>query len=212
MDTKSRTRTGVAIALGVATCVTVMFALSVVYGLAAEYGGGSFASFAFWVVAPPVLLAALAVLTFPRASARSRVAVVLGTAVVMVAGGLAAAAVGDDVKRDRLAQGSRGFACNGPNALMPVEAEVDRTWHMLPRLAPIYGPIEASASHCVAGVAGDGNRTFPEYTDAFRQLDGWRVKVDQPQRFVMLRDGVRVTVLLDGAPDRLTTIEVSVTG
>ncbi len=114
MDTKTRARTGIAIALGVATCATVVLALSVVYGLAAEYGGGSFASFAFWVVAPPVLLAALAVFAVPRASSRSRVAVVLGTAVVMVAGGLAANAVGSDAKRDRLLQGAASSAATGP--------------------------------------------------------------------------------------------------
>ncbi len=50
---------------------------------------------------------------------------------------------------------------------MRVEAEVNRTWRALPRRAPLYGPIEGSSTHCVAGVAGDGDRTFAEYTDAF---------------------------------------------
>ncbi len=210
MDTKTRARTGLAIALGLATCVTVALALSLTYGLAAEYGGGSFASFAFWVlVAPPVLVATLAVSTLPRGSRRLRVAVVLATAVVAVGGGLAANAAGDEAKQDRVVQASRDFSCNGPNALMPVPAKVDRTWRELPRPALVYGPIEGSATHCTAGVVGDGNRTFADVTDAFRQLDDWRVQVDQPQRFEMVRAGVQVTVLLEGAPDQLTTIEVS---
>jgi hypothetical protein len=212
MDTATRARTGVAVALGLATCATVGLALSVVHGFAVEYGGGSFASLGLLVVAPPVLLASLAVLALPRTSTRVRVAVVLGTVVAMVAGGLAADALGSDANRDRLLRESRDFSCNGPNAEVRVPAEVDRTWRELPRLAPVYGPIEGSASHCVAGVAGDGHETFAAYTEAFRTLAGWRGRADHPHRYVMVRDGVRVTVLLRGAPDRLTTIGVSLRG
>jgi hypothetical protein len=209
MDARTRTRTGVAVALALTTCAAIGLALAVVYGFAVEYGGGSLASLAVLVVAPPVLLAALAVLALPRASAATRVTVVMATAVVVVAGGLVADALGSDANRDRLLQESRDFSCNGPNAEIRVPAVVDRTWRELPRPAPVYGPIEGSATDCVAGVAGDGERTFVSNTEAFRDLDGWRVEVDQERRFVMSRDGVRVTVLLRGAPDRMTTIGVS---
>lgn len=209
MDATSRIRTGVAIVLAVAAGATVVLGLWLVYGLAAEYGRGAFADLNMWVVAPPILLATLAVCSFPRAPARWRVAVVLATGVVMVAGGVAADAAGGNAKHDRLVAGSRGFSCNGPNALVRVPAEVNRTWRKLPRPAPLYGPIEATATSCVAGVAGDGDPTFAAYTAAFGDLPGWRVESNEPQRLVMVRHGVRVIVSLEGAPDRLTTIEVA---
>jgi len=205
----TRLRTGTALVLGVGACATTALALSVVHGLAAEYGGGSFASMAVFVVVPPVLLTGLAVLALPRAPARLRCGVVLGTVVAVVLGGVVADALGGQSHRDRLVQGSRDFSCNGPNAETGVAAEVDRVWRELPRRAPVYGPIEGSAHHCTAAVAGDGDQTFTSYTDALRGLDGWQVEVDRPRRFVMVRPGVRVTVLERGAPDRLTTIEVS---
>ena len=62
---ESSTRVRIGIALGLATGATVVLALSVVYGLAVAYGGGSFASLGVLVVAPPVLLAALTVFAFP---------------------------------------------------------------------------------------------------------------------------------------------------
>src|SRR4051794_11182890 len=95
-QTRTRARTCVAIVLGLATVMAVVLGLGLVYGLAAEYGAGFFADLNAWVVVPPVLLAALAVSTFPRASARWRVAVVWGTAAVMVGGGVAADAAGNN--------------------------------------------------------------------------------------------------------------------
>jgi len=59
-----------------------------------------------------------------------------------------------------------------------------------------------AAPSCVAAVTGDANRTFTAYTEASRDVVNWRVQADQPQRFVMVRDGVQVTVLLEGEPDR----------
>ncbi len=210
MDTRTRARIGVAAALSLVTIALVVLALSSVYGLAAEYGGGSFADLAFLVVPIPVLAAALAVVVWPRVPRAARVVVVLGTAAVMVGGGLSADALGEDAHHERLVEESRTFTCNGPNSEVTVPATVERTWSDLPREAPIYGPIEGSPTDCVAGVSGDGEQAFADYTDTFRDLDGWTVQVDQPQRFVMVRDDVQVTVRMVGAPDRLTTIRVGV--
>lgn len=209
MASATRVRFGVAVVLGVLTCATIGLGVAVVHGLAVEYGGGSFADLGLLVVAPPVLLAALTVAALPGTSARTVAAVALGTGVVVLAAGLAADALGEDANEDRVLERSRTFTCTGSGAGVPVPAEVDRTWRELPRPAPVYGPIEGSPTHCTAAVAGDGARTFAEYAGAFRDLEGWRVRVDRPERFVMVRDGVRVTVVLVGAPDRLTTIEVS---
>src|SRR3712207_9199603 len=102
-------------------------AVSVVYGLAVEYGGGSFAELAVLVVPPPTLLAFLTVSVLPRASARLGLIAALTTALLMAGGGLTADALGKDANEDRLLRGSRNFTCNGPRAEMRVPAEVDRT-------------------------------------------------------------------------------------
>jgi len=209
MDARTRVRYGTGVVLGLTTCATMVLALSAVYGLTAEYGEGSMAELGVLAVGVPVLLALLTVSAQPRARPRLRLAVVLGTLVVMTSGGLVAEALGADAQEDRLLEGSRDFACSGPGAELAVPAEVDRTWRELPRSAPVYGPVEASLTHCTAAVAGEGARTFPEYAGIFRRLDGWRVVVDGPERFVMVRGDVTVTVSLLGAPDRLTTIEVA---
>ena len=209
MDTRTRLRYGAAVVLVLATGATMALGVSVVHGLAVEYGGGSFAELGLLVVGLPVLLASLTVAVLPRAHRRAGLAAALGTAVVMVAGGLTADVLGAGANEDRLLQGSRDFACNGPRADVRVPAEVDRTWSALPRPAPVYGPIEGSPTSCTAGVAGDAAQTFPAYAAAFRDLHGWQVTVDRPERVVMVRDGVRVTVSVVGAPDRLTTIEVA---
>ena len=211
MATWNRTRLGIALVLALAAAALAALGLASVYGFAVEYGGGSFADLAFLVVPIPVLVAALAVVVWPRVPTRTQVAVVLGALVVMVGGGLAADALGRDEHDERLVEGSRTFTCNGPNAEVQVPAEVDETWRALPRRAPVYGPIEGSSTSCTAGVSGDGERAFADYTDAFRDLDGWQVQVDRPDRFVMARDDVRVTVRMLGAPDRLTTIAVAFT-
>ena len=209
MDTRTRIRYGTAVVLALATCLTMAAAVSVVYGLAVEYGSGSFAELVLLVVGLPVLLVLLTAAVLPRVSGRSVVAVVLGTAAVMVAGGLTAEALGVDENEQRLLDGSRAFTCNGRHAEVSVPAEVDRTWRELPRPAPVYGPIEGTRTSCTAGVAGDGARTFASYAGSLRDLDGWRVTVDRPERFVVVRDGVRVTVRLVGEPDRLTTLKVA---
>ena len=207
---RTRTRYGTAFVLGLVTCGTAALSVAAVYGLAVEYGGGSFTELGLLVVVVPVLLALLTVAVLPRAPGRAAVAVAVGTAVVMVAGGLTADALGTDENKDRLLQGSRDFICNGSRVEVRVPGTVDRTWRELPRPAPVYGPIEGSRTSCTAGVAGDGAQTFPAYAGALRELNGWRVEVDRPERFVAVRDGVRITVSLVGSPDRLTTIEVAV--
>jgi len=211
MDNRTRTRLGIAVVLAMAAAALAALGLASVYGFAVEYGGGSFADLAFLVVPIPVLVAALAVVVWPRVPTGTQIAVVLGAVVIMVGGGLTADTWGQDENRDRLVEGSRTFSCNGPNAEVQVPAEVDETWRALPRRAPIYGPIGGSPTSCTAGVSGDGERAFADYTDAFRDLDGWQVRVEAPHRFVMARDDVRVTVRMLGAPDRLTTIAVAFT-
>lgn len=210
METRTAARVVVAAALSLGAVTLAGMGLAAVYGFSVEYGGGAFADLAFLVVPIPVLAAVVAVVAWPGTAARTRVAVVLGTAAVMGVGGLAADALGQAENRDRLVAGSEHFTCNGPNSEVTLPAAIDRTWRELPREAPIYGPIEGSRTDCVAAVSGDGARTFADYTDRFRALAGWRVEVDRPRRFVMSRDDVRVTDVR--TPDDITTIRVGVTG
>ena len=210
MDTRTRARIGIAAGAALAAVGLAGLGLATVYGLAVEYGGGSFADLAFIVVPIPVLVAAVAVVLWPRVPTRLQLAVVLGVAALMVGGGLAADALGQHENGVRLVEESRTFGCNGPNSEVRVPAAVERTWQELPRRAPIYGPIQGGPDDCVAGVSGDGERAFADYTATFRVLEGWEVRSDQEHRFVMARDDVRVTVRLVGAPDRMTTIRVAV--
>lgn len=210
MDTRTRARIGVAVAVGLGAVVLAGLALATVYGFAAEYGAGSFADLALFVVPIPVLVVALAVAVWPRLRSRTRLVVVAGTVAVMVGGGLAADALGESAHDARLVEESRTFACNGPNSEITLPAVIDQTWRELPREEPIYGPIQGSRTDCTAAVAGDAQRTFADYTDAFRDLEGWTVEVDRPRRFVMVRDEVEVTVRQ--GPDDLTTIRVGVVG
>ena len=208
MDTRTRARIGIAVVAALATVTLVVLGLSMVYGFAVEYSGGSFGSFtdlAFLVVPIPVLAAGLTVVVWPRVPEA-----VLGVAVVMVVGGLAADALGQRENRERLVAESENFTCNGPNSEITLPAVIDETWQELPREAPIYGPIQGGRTDCTAAVAGDDARTFADYTDTFRDLDGWTVRLDRPQRFVMVRDDVEVTVRR--TRDDLTTINVGVTG
>ena len=209
MDPRTRARAAVAVVVALATAALVVLGLWTVYGFAVDYGGGSFADLAFLVVPIPVLAAVVAVVVWPAVPTRTQVAVVVGVAVVMVAGGVAADALGRAENHDRLVEGSEHFACNGHNSEVTVPAAVDRTWQDLPREAPIYGPIQGSPTDCVAAVSGDGERTFAAYAATFRDLAGWTVEVDRPERFVMVRDDVEVTVRR--TPDDLTTIRVGVT-
>ena len=210
MEARQRVRVGTAVVIGVVAAGAACFGIAVVYGLTLEYGGGALGELGLVVVLVPTVLAALAVAAWPAAARRWQVGVPLAVAVTVVLAGLAAQALGEQANRDRLLEESRSFGCNGPNAELLVHPRVERTWQRLPRRAPVYGPIEASATHCVGGVAGDGEQSFVAYTSVFRDL-GWEVVRDEPQLFEMTRDGVRVTVALQGHPDRLTTIAVAVT-
>ena len=210
MDTRTRALTGIAVVLALATVTLVVLGLWTVYGFSVEYGGGSFADLGFIVAPIPVLAAVLTVVVWPAVPTRTQVAVVLGVAGVMVVGGLAADALGQRENHDRLVEGSEHFTCNGPNSEITLPAAIDETWRELPREAPIYGPIQGGRTDCVAAVAGDGERTFADYTDTFRDLDGWTVRADRSQRFVMVRDDVEVTVRR--SEDDITTIRVAVTG
>ena len=208
METRTRVRTAVGLVAGLAAVVLAGLGLAVVYGFAVEYGGGSFRDLAFLVVPIPLLAVLAAVAAWPGLATRRQVAVLAGAAVVMVGGCLAADALGAAESDDRALEASRTFACNGRHSEVLVPAVVDETWRELPREAPIYGPVQGTPTDCTAAVAGDGDRTFADYTRTFRGLDGWRVEVDRPRRFVMSRDGVEVTVRL--TPDDLTMIRVGV--
>jgi hypothetical protein len=212
MDTRTRTRIGLAVVAGLGALVLAGLALATVYGFAEEYGGGSFADLAFLVVPIPVLAVGVTVTAWPRLRTRTQLVAVAGAVAVMVGGGLAADALGQVAHRERLVEESRTFACNGPNSEITLPAAIDETWRELPREAPIYGPVQGGRTDCTAAVSGDAERAFTAYTGTFRQLDGWSVEVDRPTRFVMVRDDVRVTVRRIGSPDHLTTIEVGVTG
>ena len=209
MDTRTRARLSVAVVVSLAAVALGALGLAMVYGFAVEYRGGSFADLAFLVVPLPVLAAAVAVAVWPRVSTRVQLAVVLGGLVVMVGGGFAAEALGEDENHDRLLESSRTFSCNGPNAEVRLPAEVDRTWQELPRRAPIYGPLGGSPTSCMAGVSEGGEQAFSDYAAAFRDLDGWQVQQDGESRFVMSRDDVQVTVRRE-RPGQVTTIEVAV--
>ena len=209
MDPRTRASVGIALVVSLAAVALAVLGLSMVYGYAVEYGGGSFADLAFLVVPIPVLVAAIAVVVWPRVPTTTRVAVVVGSVVVMVGGGLVADALGRAESRDRLVESSRTFGCNGPNAEVRLPAAVDETWQELPRRAPIYGPLGGTPTSCTAGVSGDGDRGFADYTAAFRDLGGWQVQQDGESRFVMSRDDVRVTVRRAGA-GQVTTIGVAV--
>ena len=141
MDTRTRARIGIAVVAALATVTLVVLGLSMVYGFAVEYSGGSFGSFtdlAFLVVPIPVLAAGLTVVVWPRVPTRTQLVAVLGVAVVMVAGGLAADALGQRENRERLVAESENFTCNGPNSEITLPAVIDETWQELPREAPIY--------------------------------------------------------------------------
>jgi hypothetical protein len=206
MDSRTRARIGIALAIALVAATLVVLGLWTVYGLAVEYGGGAIGDVAFLVVPIPTLAAAGAVALWPGLPARARVATVLGTAALMLGGGLVADELGQAENHERLLEESGRFTCNGPNSEVRVPEAVDRTWRELPRQAPIYGPVQGGPTDCVAAVSGEGRRTFAAYTRAFRGLDGWYVEEDGPARFVMSRDDVRVTVRLTS--DGLTTIQV----
>jgi hypothetical protein len=206
---RSRARRVVAIVVAVVAVVTGGLGLAVAYGVGAEYGGGSSAEIAPFVVTPSVLLMTIAVFVWPNLTGRVRGTVIVATTLILVAGGYAADILGDHAKQDRLAENSRAFTCNGPNAEIRVLANVDATWGDLPRRAPIYGPIEGTSTSCSAAVEGDADQTFAEYTDAFRNLDGWQIQTDEYGRFVMTRHNVRVSVTMEGELGRSTFIEVA---
>lgn len=209
MDTRTRLRLGIAVVAVVAALGLAGLALASVYGFAAEYGAGAFADLAFLVVPIPLFAVLVGVLAWPGLRTPVQLVVLAGAAVVMVGGGYAADALGAADRDERLVEESEAFACNGPNSEVTVPAVVDETWQELPREATIYGPVQGGRTDCVAAVAGDGERAFADYTDAFRGLDGWTVRTDRPQRFVMVRDEVEVTVRQ--TKDDITTIKVGVT-
>jgi hypothetical protein len=210
MDTPDRVRRGAAVLVALAALVLGALGCSVVYGFSAEYSGGTGLQVLPVVVAVPALVAAVAVALWPGSSGRAIVLVPVGSIVLLLAAGLGADLLGDRAHGQRLLEESRSFACNGPNAEIRVDPRVDEVFAELPRRAPIYGPVGGSPTGCTAGVSGPGAQSFEEYAAAFRDLDGWTVTADTDRHLEMERDGVQVSLRLAGAPDRLTTLEVSV--
>lgn len=210
MDTRDRVRRGAAVILGLVVLALAVLGCSVVYGFSAEYSGGTGLQVLPVVIAVVALAAAVAVALWPGASGRTTVLVPVGSIVLLLAAGLGADQLGDRAHDQRLLEESRTFACNGPNAEIRIDPRVDEVFAGLPRRAPIYGPIEGSATGCTAGVSGPGAESFEEYAAAFRDLDGWTITSDTDRRLEMERDEVRVSLRLLGAPDRMAVLEVSV--
>ncbi|MEJ7796076.1 MAG: hypothetical protein WKF50_11025 [Nocardioides sp.] len=212
MNTQGRLRLGVATGCGLISIALVLVGVPVIYGLSQEYSGGTGLQLLPLVVGAAGGAAALATWSWPGLKAGVRVGVPVAVVVVVVLGGLGADRLGGRSHEQRLVVGSESFACNGPYAEVHVDERVDATFAELPRRAPIYGPVEAGRTGCTAAVDAAGAEAFTAYADAFRELTGWTVIVDHPDRFVMQRDGVRVAMWLEGAPDQLAMIEVSTIG
>ena len=209
--TTSDQRRGVAVTSGLISIALACLGVSMVYGVSQEYDGGAGLQLLPLVVGLAGGAAALATWSWPGLRALVRVGVPLAVVATVVMGGLAADQLGSRARQQRLVSESESFGCNGPNAEVQVDGRVDATFTELPRRAPIYGPVGGSRYGCTAAVSGDGAEAFASYAEAFRGLDGWAVTVDRSDRFVMERDGVRVAMRSEGAPDPLAMIEVSVT-
>lgn len=210
MSSHPHARHGLAAACALVAVATTVFGLVVVHGISSEYAGGAGLQLLPFVVLVAGPAAGLAAAAWPGSSRLARWGLPLAVVVVVGVGGLAADRLGDHAHEQRLLSGSETFGCNGPNAEVLVDDRVDATFAALPRRAPLYGPVEGTRDGCTAAVDGEGATTFTAYAAAFRTLDGWRVTVDRSDRFVMERDGVRVVMRLDGAPDQLALIEVAV--
>ena len=210
MNTREKLQFSAGIISGLLAVGFALIGVSIMYGLAAEYAGGAGLSLLPVVGVAAGATAALATWSWPDLRTRVRVGVPLAVVVVVGLGGLAADQLGDRAHQQRLVSGSETFGCNGPNAELQVDQRVDATFAELPRRAPIYGPVQGSRFGCTAAVYGTGAETFAAYADAFRDIEGWTVTDDRAARFVMERDGVRVSMRMEGAPDQLTMMEVSV--
>lgn len=202
-------RTAAAAFLALVTLALAGLGSTTVMGLSQEYGQGTGLQALSLLMGVAGLLAMLTVVVWPGARGTGAAAVVLGFLVVLFLVGLAADRIGAGLgERDDLAA-SAAMGCNNRNSEVLVDERVDAVFAELPRRDPLYGPVEGTRHGCTAAVDGEGQESFEEYADAFRELDGWRVRTDEPGRFVMDRDGVRVSL---GMSDGLAMLTVEVTG
>ena len=181
-------------AVAVAALGLGVLAVSVSFGLVAEYGGvgsGDVPLYAAFL-GLPVLAATLAALVWPesgRAVVRRRVYPAL---VVLMAVSLAGSVqAGLWLNDSRRAQESRDFRCDHGSAAL------DRAVRGMPKPVRVYGPIEGSPRHCVAGVDGDGETAIRAYRDAWRDA-GWTFVTDTTGRVAADHGDVRSTVYLEG--------------
>ena len=214
MTTRRKTTRVGSIILGLLALAVAALASTMVFGFTSEYGGGVEA-WGFLTLLTPVLvcgvLAAGAVALWPGPWTGTRT-LVAGGAVLLVAGGIVGGLqLGQWDNQRRAERESANFTCNGRNAEITVDPRVDEAFADLPRPALIYGPVEGSATHCVAGIEGS-EESFEEFAHAFRS-SGWTVVRDTDDRVAVERADVRATVYLQGNPhdpDRQSLLRVQV--
>lgn len=183
-----------AVVLGLGAVGLGVLAVSVSFGLTAEYGRPGSGDVPLWAVffGLPVLAATLAAMAWPvpgRAVIRGRV---YPAAVVLLAVSLAGSIpAGLWLNESRHAQESRDFRCDDGNAAL------DRAVRGMPKPVQVYGPVEGSPSHCVAGVDGDGETAIRAYRAAWRDA-GWTFVADTITRVAADHGDIRSTIYLDG--------------
>ena len=190
----STLRLVLAVLLGLGAVGLGVLAVSVCFGLTADYGVGGSGDVPLYVAffALPVLAATLAAVAWPvrgRAVVRRRV---YPAAVVLLAVSLAGSVqAGLWLNDNRHAQESRDFRCDDGSAAL------DRAVRGMPKPVWVYGPIAGSPRHCVAGVDGHGETAIRAYRDAWRDA-GWTFVTDTTSRVAADHGDVRSTVYLDG--------------
>ena len=184
----------VAVVFGIGALGLGVLAVSVCFGLTAEYGVGGSGDVPLYVAffALPVLAATLAAMACPvrgRAVVRRRV---YPSAVVLLTGSRAGSIpAGLWLNESRHAQESRDFRCDDGSAAL------DRAVRGMPKPVQVYGPVAGSPRHCVAGVDGDGETAIRAYRTAWRDA-GWTFVTDTNTRVAADHGNIRSTVYLDG--------------
>ena len=184
----------VAVVLGLGAVGLGVLAVSVCFGLTADYGLGGSGDVPLYVAffAMPVLAATLAAMAWPvrgRAVVRRRV---YPAAVVLLAVSLAGSIpAGLWLNESRHAQESRDFRCDDGNVAL------DRAVRGMPKPVQVYGPVAGSPRHYVAGVDGDGDTAIRAYRAAWRDA-GWTFVTDTTTRVAADQGDIRSTIYLDG--------------
>lgn len=205
MTTPTIARAGGAVLLALIGVGLALATLASIYGLAVEYGGGSLLGLVPGLAGVTGLSVGGAVALWGSGT-RWSLGVGIAVFAVVVGAGVGADRWGERTRDQNRLEESRSFTCNGPNAEIAVDPRVDEVFADMPRPALIYGPVGGTRTGCTAGVSG-GENSFTAYAEALRR-PGWEVAVDEPDRFVADKDGIRITVDLMGAPDRMATVTV----